>query len=341
METRILKVNARRPELKKIREAASIIRRGGLVAFPTETVYGLGANALDPRAVKRIFTAKGRPTDNPMIVHIATISDAKKIVKEFTPEAKKLAKTFWPGPLTLVLKKSPSVPDSVTAGLDTVAVRMPDHNIAFALIRQSGTPIAAPSANLSGRPSPTKAEHVLHDLSGRIDALLDGGNARIGVESTVLDLTREPATILRPGGVTLKDIRKTIGKAEIHHPKQGETPRSPGMKYRHYAPKGRLILLDGPAKEVRKRIRALIRHYICCGESVGVISTGRQAYGPAARTKYAGRGCKEYASNLYRLLRELDEEGADIILAEGVGEAGLGSAVMNRLRRASHETINC
>ncbi len=242
METLILKIDPNNPDMNKIKLAATVIRNGGLVAFPTETVYGLGANALDDEAVQKIFIAKNRPIDNPVIVHIANIDDLYMLAEKIPEEALKLASRFWPGPLTLLLKKSELVPDITTANLDTVAIRMPNHPIALALIKESEVPIAAPSANLSGRPSPTTAEHVIRDLNGKIDVIIDGGDVTFGVESTVLDLTSEPPYILRPGPVTIEEIKTVIKNVEVHPVAKAEKPietviaKSPGVKYRHYAP---------------------------------------------------------------------------------------------------------
>jgi L-threonylcarbamoyladenylate synthase len=327
METLVLKVDPRRPDRGSIILAAGIIRRGGLVAFPTETVYGLGADALNPDAVKRIFKAKGRPQDNPMIVHVASLKDAKKLTRRFPPTAERLCRRFWPGPLTLILPKAKHVPYETTAGLSTVAIRMPDHPVALALLKESKTPIAAPSANTSGRPSPTSAEHVIADLDGRIDAVLDGGKSRIGVESTVLDLTSKTPTILRPGGVTAEELRRILGKVKVYEKKKGDKrPRSPGMKYRHYAPKAKVILVEGDAKKAKEAIARLALRYRSRGEKVAILKTKE-------------RTNAETAAGLYRRLREYDRQKADIIIAEATGEAGLGAAVMNRLRKAATKTV--
>src|SRR3972149_11870243 len=250
-KTLMLKVDPRKPEIQKLQIAAEFIKKGGLVAFPTETVYGLGADALNPKAVLALFEAKKRPLDNPPIIHVENPDDVKTLAKHVPHEAELLMKRFWPGPLTLVLERSRKVPDVTVAGLDTVAVRMPKHEVALALIRESGVPIAAPSANLAGKPSPTTAEHVLDDLNGRIDAVLDGGATCVGVESTVLDLTVCPPMVLRPGGTTFEALRKVLGEVELHpfvaaekEIVAGET-RTPGVKHKHYAPKAKLILVEG------------------------------------------------------------------------------------------------
>jgi len=315
-----MKTIAYKPNPKTILEAARIIRGGGLVAFPTETVYGLGANALDPEAVERIFKAKGRPQDNPIIVHIARVEDARKLVLYFPPVAKRLADRFWPGPLTMILPKSKKVPYETTAGLDTVALRMPAHPVALALLKAAKVPVAAPSANVSGRPSPTTAAHVVHDLSGRIDAILDGGPARIGVESTVLDLTSKTPTVLRPGGIGIEELRKVLGKVNIYHAgKSAKRPRAPGMKYRHYAPKAPIILVEGDAGKARLKVNELARRHKRQGKRVRILKTG--------------------AASLYQQLRRFDGEDADVIIAQARDEKGLGLAVMNRLRKAATKIV--
>jgi L-threonylcarbamoyladenylate synthase len=340
METKVYRVNSKRPAPKAITESSNIIRLGGLVAFPTETVYGLGADALNPKAVRGIYKAKGRPQDNPMIVHVATIKDAKKLAKVFPPKARLLCDRFWPGPLTIILPKAKNVPRETTAGLDTVAIRMPAHRVALELIRKSKTPIAAPSANSSGKPSPTNASHVKADLMGKIHAILDAGPTRIGVESTVIDLTTKTPTILRPGGITIEQLRKVMPDVVTHQPaKEEKRPRSPGMKYRHYAPKAKVILVEGPKEGMRKRMKEKVRHYVSAGMRVGVISTERREYWRPAIAKLAGKTSGEYANRLFRLMRELDQEGVDVIIAEGAEEREIGRALMNRLRKAATKTI--
>ena len=347
-KTLLLKVNPRNPERARVQVAAEMIKKGGLVAFPTETVYGLGADALNPKAVLALFEAKKRPLDNPPIIHVENADDVYKLAKHVSPKAELLMKHFWPGPLTLVLERSQKVPEVTVAGLDTVAIRMPKHEVALALIRLSGVPIAAPSANLAGKPSPTTAEHVLDDLNGRIDAVLDGGPTHVGVESTVLDLTVSPPMVLRPGGTTFEALRQVLWEVELHPfvaaEKEiafGET-RSPGMKHKHYAPKAKLILVEGSVSGVVDKIRELAEAYGRKGCSVGVLATDETA------SKYKADIVKSLGSrfnldavaqNLFRLLREFDAEGVDIILAEGVPAEGLGLAVMNRLRKASGYSI--
>ncbi|HIP74845.1 MAG TPA: threonylcarbamoyl-AMP synthase [Thermococcus paralvinellae] len=321
---------------RKIKIAAKFIREGKLVAFPTETVYGLGTDALNEKAVRRIFEAKGRPADNPLIVHIADFEQIYELAREVPREAEILAEYFWPGPLTMVLPKKSNVPRVTTGGIDTVAIRMPAHEIALGLIRASGRPIAAPSANISGKPSPTLAEHVVDDFYGRIECIIDGGEVKIGVESTVLDLTTKPPTLLRPGGLPLEEIEKIIGKVKIHPVIKGkavDVAKAPGMKYKHYAPNAQVIVIEGSHEKVREKIKELLNEYKRKGIKVGVMATG-DFYDADAYINL-GNSEEEIARNLFRALRELDKSGVDIILAEGVEEKGLGLAVMNRLRKAA------
>jgi L-threonylcarbamoyladenylate synthase len=343
-KTLVFKVNSENPEIEAIRKAAIIIRNGGLVAFPTETVYGLGADALNAEAVLALFRAKKRPLDNPPIVHVGRLEDAYRLAVAVPAKAEILMKTFWPGPLTLVFRRSSIVPSVTVAGLDTIAVRMPKHNVALALIRESGCPIAAPSANLAGRPSPTSAEHVLEDLDGRIDAVLDAGPTRIGVESTVLDTTVDPPQILRPGGTPREVLEKVLGRVELHPVAIAEKrvpferARSPGMKHRHYAPRAKLIVVEGELSAVVKKVSELADHFRQRNMKVGVLATDEtfSRYRVGVVKSLGSRSQLDVvAKNLFRLLREFDIEGVDIIIAESVPTEGLGLAVMNRLRKAS------
>jgi L-threonylcarbamoyladenylate synthase len=339
-KTLILKIDKKKIDLEKIRIAAEILRKGGTVAFPTETVYGLGADALNPEAVKKIFKAKKRPADNPIIVHVSDESMVYKLAKKVPKKALKLMEKFWPGPLTLVLKKSNIVPDVVTAGLDSVAIRMPSHRVALALIEESRVPIAAPSANLAGRPSPTCAEHVIHDLYGRIDAIIDAGKTKIGVESTVLDLTSRVPTLLRPGGTPLEDLESAMGKIKLHPVVKAEremkvVAKSPGMKYRHYAPEAQVIVVEGKFRDVKRKIDELTDGYRKTGKRVGVMTVNKRHEYEADVVKLVGEDLKDIAKNLFLTLREFDKERVDLILAEGVEEKGLGLAIMNRLRKAA------
>jgi len=341
MQTKTFKVNPKRPEPSKIRQAAKAIRHGKLVAFPTETVYGLGANALDPTAVKKIFKAKGRPVDNPLIVHISDRNDILFLARNINPIVRKITQKFWPGPLTVVLKKSKAVPKTTTGNLDTVAIRMPKNKIAQLLIRESDTPIAAPSANFSGRPSPTTAEHVLDDLKGRINLIVDGGKTRIGIESTVLDLSGKIPTLLRPGGVTLEQLRKVIGRVDIHPiisgKRSGSVHRSPGMKYRHYSPNARIILVEGAKNKVNSKILELLSSFKKQGKRVGVMTMEKSFPNNADVKLYVGSDHEKIAANLFKTFREFDSKKIDIVLAHGISRQGLGLGIMNRLSKAAYK----
>jgi L-threonylcarbamoyladenylate synthase len=343
-KTLVLEVDSQKPEVEKIRIAADFIKKGGLVAFPTETVYGLGANALNPKAVLALFEAKKRPTDNPPIVHVGNPKDVYNLVKEVPPRAERLLETFWPGPLTLIFQRSEIVPDVTVAGLDTIAIRMPRHSVALALIRESGCPIAAPSANLAGKPSPTSAQHVLDDLNGRIDVILDAGPTNIGVESTVLDMTVDPPQVLRPGGTPYEVLKKVLGKVELNSVAVAEKAlpiekaRSPGMKHRHYAPNADVIVVEGELSAVVGKVKELVEFYMRKGSKAGVLATDEtvEHYSADVVKSLGSRSnFAVIAKNLFRLLREFDLEGVDVIIAEGIPAEGLGLAVMNRLRKAS------
>lgn len=344
MKTKIIRINPKNPEISRIKKAADILRKGGLVAFPTETVYGLGANALNSRAVKKIFGVKGRPFDNPLIVHIADKKEIYRLADEIPEKTEKLMNAFWPGPLTLILKKSKAIPRITTVGLNTVAIRMPSHPIALALIRQTKNPIAAPSANLSGKPSPTSAEHVKQDLCKKIDAIIDSDDSDIGIESSVLDMTVNPPMLLRPGKITLNELRKILGKVEIH-PSIRSTNRfriskSPGMKYRHYAPNARIILIEGNKLKVRKKIQELAGKYKKQGKTVGILCIEKNSAYTADSIKFAGKNLEIIAKNLFKIFREFDKEKIEIVLAEKISDKGLGLAIGNRLKRAAFQIIN-
>ncbi|MCK9905342.1 L-threonylcarbamoyladenylate synthase, partial [Frankia sp. Cpl3] len=309
-----------------------------------ETVYGLGANALSDQAVEKIYLAKGRPSDNPLIVHIAELAQLHTVARELSKEAKALIDAFWPGPLTLILPKTGNVADLVTAGLDTVGVRMPDHPIARALISQAGLPIAAPSANLSGRPSPTTAEHVRSDLDGRIPSILDGGSTGVGVESTVIDMTVKPPMILRPGGVTVEQIEAVIGEVAIDPAFLGaiDTPRSPGMKYTHYAPEGEMWLIEGEQQAARIKMQELLAEAKRHGRKTGVLTTLEAAsyWEPLAEVDVvvscgSSSDLVSVAQHLYAALRTFDDFQTEYIVAETFTRKGLGLAIMNRLEKAA------
>jgi len=346
--TLVLKVNARKPEMDKIRIAADVIRKGGTAAFPTETVYGLGADALNAEAVRKLFEAKKRPPDNPIIVHVARKKDVYRLARDVPKAAENLMAKFWPGPLTLVLKRSRLVPDITVVGLDTIAIRMPKNKVALALVKESGTPIAAPSANLAGKPSPTTAQHVIEDLAGRIDIILDAGPTKIGVESTVINMTSSPLEILRPGGTPYERLREVLGKVELHPLAKAEKKVriaktiSPGMKHRHYAPEAEMVVVEGELEKVIRKVQELAETHVAKEKRVGILATDESVSSYEADV-VKSLGSREnpamIARNLFRLLREFDKEKVDIIIAEGTPLDGLGLAVMNRLRKASNFNI--
>ncbi len=330
-----------------IRRAGEILLAGGLVAFPTETVYGLGANALDPEASAKIYRAKGRPSDNPLIVHIADWKAIGRIAAEIPPRAKRLSDAFWPGPLTMILKKSAAVPYATTGGLDTVAVRMPDNEIARALILAGGGYVAAPSANTSGRPSPTTAQHVMEDMDGVIDMVLDGGPVSIGLESTIVDLTEGTPVILRPGFISQEMLQQVVGAAEMDRGLTSEDPsvhpKAPGMKYRHYAPKAPLFIVEGDRARVVARINELAAAQRETGRIAGVIAADetRDCYADAAVKSIGSRDHElTIAQHLYAILREFDEMDVSVIYSESFETPQMGAAIMNRLMKAAgHQVI--
>ncbi|MCL1966240.1 MAG: L-threonylcarbamoyladenylate synthase [Candidatus Bathyarchaeota archaeon] len=347
--TLMLQINHANPEPEKIQIATQIIQNGGLVAFPTETVYGLGANALNSNTILALFKTKNRPMDNPPILHIADNSQVYLLAKEVPKNAEILMKKFWPGPLTLIFKRSNTIPKETVANLDTVAIRIPKHNIALSLIKQSGTPLAAPSANLSGKPSPTTAQHVYNDLNGKIDAILDGGSTNIGLESTVLDLSADPPLLLRPGATTFEDIQAVLPNV-IMHPiinyKQNieiKHARSPGMLHKHYAPNAEMLLIDGAVQDIISKITALSEQYTHEGKKIGILATDetQKAYAITNTIKSMGSrlNLNTIAKNLFKELRDFNESPVDIILAESVPLDGIGLAVMNRLQKASNYKI--
>lgn len=347
-KTLVLRVDPQRPKLEKIRTAASFIRKGGLVAFPTETVYGLGADALNARAVLPLFKAKRRPLDNPPIVHVCCLEEVYRLAKEVSGTAQSLMERFWPGPLTLIFERSEIVPSVTVAGLDTIAIRMPRHNVALALIKESRCPISAPSANLAGKPSPTSARHVLDDLDGRIDAVLDAGPTLVGVESTVLDITVDPPQVLRPGGTPYESLREVLGRVELDPAVTAEKAvllekvRSPGLKHRHYAPDADVVVVEGDLPAVVTKANELTEFYKRKGSKVGVLCTDDTAEhyrADVVKSLGSRNDLASVARNLFRLLREFDLEKVDVIVAEGVPAEGLGLAVMNRLRKAAGYNI--
>ncbi|QUH29507.1 L-threonylcarbamoyladenylate synthase [Vallitalea guaymasensis] len=346
METIIRRVDINNIDNNIIVEAANILQNGGLVAFPTETVYGIGANSLEIDAVKKIYMAKGRPSDNPLIVHVAGKEDVKKYVTNISMTAEKLMDRFWPGPLTLIFEKKDIIPDNITGGLSTVAIRMPSHKIARSIIEASNLPIAAPSANVSGKPSPTMAKHVINDLSGKVDMIVDGGFSEIGLESTVLDVSGTTPTILRPGGITKEMLEEVIGSVSIDpaikSSNKNLVPKAPGMKYRHYAPNAELIVFKGKSDKVVSHINELVNIEQQKDKKIGVIATKQtEDYYDCKNIISIGdkNNPEEIASNLFRVLREFDEMNVEIIYCEAFSKKDIGTATMNRLLKAAGNKI--
>ena len=331
MKTQVLDAN-------QIDIAAAILKNGGVVGIPTETVYGLAADALNGAAVAKIFEAKGRPMDNPLIVHIADFADIRRfgLVEEIPESAEKLAKAFWPGPLTMIMKRTDAVPREVSAGLDTVAIRFPSHPVAQAIIRAANTPLAAPSANLSGSPSPTTARHVLNDMDGRIDAVLDGGASAVGVESTVITLATKTPRVLRPGGVTVEELREVLGEVEVddavlHRLAEGAVAASPGMKYKHYAPKAQVTILKGSLQQFCEYVDA---HKT--PDTLALCFAGEEALLPVPAIAFGNEADgKSQAANIFAALRDVDSRGAGQVFARFPNMDGVGLAVFNRLVRAA------
>ena len=346
MKTQIVQVDERHINKELIQQAGNIIKAGGLVAFPTETVYGLGGNALSSEASGKIYAAKGRPSDNPLIVHICRIEDLQPIVKEIPEAAQKLADAFWPGPLTMIFNKTKLVPYETTGGLDTVAVRMPSHPVALAFIEAAGGYVAAPSANLSGRPSPTLAKYVAEDMTGRIDMILDGGDVELGLESTIVDMTAKEPIILRPGYITremLGNLLPSVNEdSTIMSDESGQAPKAPGMKYRHYAPRAELTIINGETSRVIEYINGELCRLKKEGHKTGVIAADDtiDKYHADIR-KTIGKRNDEIgiARELYRVLREFDDEKTTVIFSEAFDTAGVGQAVMNRLLKAAGHKI--
>ncbi len=346
METIVSKITHTIEDNAVIRKAGEIIREGGLVAFPTETVYGLGGDALNPEASGKIYAAKGRPGDNPLIIHICKLEDITRIVSDFPERAKRLAQEFWPGPLTMVLPKADIVPKQTTGGLDTVAVRMPVDPTALAFIEAAGGYVAAPSANVSGRPSPTDAKYVIEDMDGRIEMILDDGAVEIGLESTIVDLTGEVPMLLRPGFITLKMLEDVLGQVDVDKTILDgdclDKPKAPGMKYKHYAPKGELTIVTGAEDAVICKINTLSKEMAERGEKVGIIATDENVEQYVAHSiKSVGMKDDEVsiAKNLYRILREFDDEDITVIFSEAFAQGGIGQAIMNRLLKAAGHKI--
>lgn len=341
MDTEIFALDAENIDKALINKAGNIIKNGGLAAFPTETVYGLGASALDGGAVKKIYAAKGRPSDNPLIIHVCSKEQIFEYTRDVSDTAKKLIDAFMPGPFTVILKKKRVIPDEVTAKMDTVAVRFPENKIACALINAAGVPIAAPSANLSGKPSPTEAKHVIHDMRGRIECIIDGGSCDVGVESTIVDASGEIPVLLRPGGVTYDMLKSVVPETVIdaHVLKSvaaDEQPKCPGMKYRHYAPDADVTVVEGEKDAVQKKIRELL--YENRNTVTGVLTMYESAYDDAVIIS-AGKTNREYAKNLFAALRKFDDLGVKVVFAEFCDRDGYGLAVKNRLYKSAGNKV--
>ncbi len=351
MDTKIISLDPEKFNKTDLNYAAELLQRGEVVAFPTETVYGLGANALDENAVNKIFQAKGRPSDNPLIVHISSLEMLDNLVAEIPEKAEILMKKYWPGPMTLIFQKKKTVPDLVTARLNTVAIRMPSHPIALALIKMAGVPIAAPSANRSGKTSPTKAEHVYEDMKGIIPLIIDGGQCTGGLESTVIDLNKNPPLILRPGILTLETLRQNIPtiqyySSELDSGELEKRPSTPGMKYKHYSPETPLILFTGSETETASKIEEYIRNTKEKALKILLTSISSQITFEKYSDKKIEIQClttadskKDVARNLFAALRESDHHHYDVILVQGVPETEEGKAIMNRLKKAAIHVI--
>ena len=349
METKIIKISEDDVSEDKFREAGQIIRDGGLVAFATETVYGLGADALNKEASAKIYAAKGRPSDNPLIVHIADVKALDELAKDVDEKTRMLAEAFWPGPLTMIVNKSDIVPYSITGGLDTVAIRMPNHRVALGLIKASKRYIAAPSANTSGRPSTTKAEHVIEDLNGKIDMIIDSGAVKIGLESTIVDMTSKVPTILRPGYITREALSDVIGEVEVDKAiteggmvSKDVVPKAPGMKYRHYAPKAALTIVEGEEEKVIKYIEEKMAEHKKRGEKEAVMATDESMDKYSCDNVFSVGRRKEQtsvATHLFAQLRDFDDLNMDYIYSESFSRENIGQAIMNRLMKAAGGNI--
>ena len=346
IKTEMIKINPQAIDDEAIARAGEILKKGGLVAFPTETVYGLGGDATNPDASHKIYSAKGRPSDNPLIVHITNMKALEEIVAQAPQAAYTLAERFWPGPLTMIFQKNDRIPYETTGGMDTVAVRMPSDPIARALIDASTGYIAAPSANTSGRPSPTQAEHVAQDLTGKIDMIIDGGPVNIGLESTIVDLTEDVPMILRPGYITLEMLQEVLGEVRVDPgliaADSDRKPKAPGMKYRHYAPKADLKVVEGETDAVVQKINRLSEELTAQKKSVGIIATEetKDQYRQGIVISIGGRDDEEaIARHLYGSLRQFDELGVDAIFSESFATAGMGQAIMNRLLKAAGHQV--
>jgi L-threonylcarbamoyladenylate synthase len=345
VKTEVLRINSKKPDDVIIERASSLIRSGEIVAFPTETVYGLGANALDPLAISKIYQIKGRPSDNPLIIHIGDLNMLSGLVSTISPREMRMIKKFWPGPITLIFKKSKSVPKITTGGLGTVAVRMPRNKIALELIKRSGLPIAAPSANISGKPSPTNASHVKEDLDGKVKLILDGGRTEIGIESTVIDMTSRIPVILRPGEISKERIEDEIGEVRFHDTlldgrrNSKKINKSPGMKYRHYSPIARVVIVEGSKTRAEEKIIELTKKLKDDGKRVSVMTANRSLKPNADSVQFLGNNLDTIARNLFANLRKADNDHIDVIVVQGIHYNNIGFAIMNRLKKAADQII--
>jgi L-threonylcarbamoyladenylate synthase len=342
MKTKVVMMEEQKLDYNSLEDAANVLRSGGLVVFPTETVYGLGANALDSEAVRGIFQAKGRPQDNPLIIHVASL-DIGKYVSEIPEIATKLMEKYWPGPMTIILKKSELVPGITSAGLNSIGIRMPKNKIALELIKKAGVPIAAPSANISGRPSPTEVSRCIDDLQGRVDYIIGGEKSEVGLESTIIDCTVSPPCVLRPGGITLEMLKEIdediyIDPAIMKKPDESFKPKAPGMKYRHYAPKAQVKIVEGELQKTIAKINEIVQNYIDDNKVVGIVATDEtiDSYPDCIKVSLGSRNeLNIIAYNLFEVLRTFDDKEVDIIISEAFEEKGVGIAIMNRLRKAA------
>lgn len=342
MNTKVVILDEKNMDGSKIVEAGRVIKEGGLVAFPTETVYGLGANALDSNAVNKIFKAKGRPQDNPLIIHVADFN-IMPYVKDIPEIAASLMEKFWPGPLTLIFNKSEIIPEVTSAGLSTIGIRMPSNVIATELIKAAGVPIAAPSANISGRPSPTEASRCIEDLNGKVDFVLGGGSCEVGLESTIVDCTSNPPSILRPGGITLEMLKKVspliyIDPAILKKPKDDFKPKAPGMKYRHYAPNAPMKIIQGDLEKTIAKINEIVQNNIGEKNKIGILATDetKDKYLQGIVISLGSRNSMStVGKNLFEALRSLDDEKVDLILSEAFEEDEIGTAIMNRMKKSA------
>ncbi|WP_027632619.1 L-threonylcarbamoyladenylate synthase [Clostridium hydrogeniformans] len=342
MDTKVFIMEDSNIDINGINKCGDIIKKGGIVAFPTETVYGLGGNALDSSAVRKIFEAKGRPQDNPLIIHVNNFN-IENLVEEVPKVAKELMKRFFPGPLTIILKKKPIVPMETSAGLETIGIRMPDNEIALKLIEESGVPIAAPSANISGKPSPTDVLTCIKDLKGKVEGILGGSSSKVGVESTIIDCTVEPPCVLRPGGITLEQLKEVdnsiyVDPAIMEKPKADFKPKAPGMKYRHYAPKAPVKIIKGDLQKTIEKINEMVQNYIDNNKTVGIIATDetKALYKSGEIISLGSRNnMNDIAKNLFSTLRAFDQIEVDVILSEAFSEEGIGLAIMNRLNKSA------